>query len=151
MDWNVRLAGAISIFTKVTTAVSVVAACFIMFFWGKDAEIGVEILWQILGVSALCTIASFILPWDDETSRISKKEMLIRMILCFCSINAIVLLCGAWFEWFDFGNWKMVVGMEVGIAAVFALITSVGYLVQGRETERMNQKLSSLYHGKDEE
>ena len=57
---------------------------------------GTEILWQILGVSFLCSISTFIYP-DRE---MSKKASTILMVVHYLIINAIVLGCGLKFVWF---------------------------------------------------
>ena len=53
------------------------AAVFISVFEGFDAQISVKILWQILAVSAVCSVP--VLMFDSDASKeLSKKGMFAR-------------------------------------------------------------------------
>ena len=51
-----KLKMLMDIFGKVTFGVLIAAAVFISVFGGFDAQISVKILWQILAVSAVCSV-----------------------------------------------------------------------------------------------
>ena len=131
---------SLSIFVRVTTAVVIVTAIYIVSFWGADCEVGIHILWEILSVSALCALCSFVLP-DDNGKVVSKRGMLIRIILYYAMVNVIVMTCGFVYEWFYVSQWKMVAGMEICIIAVFVIVTAVNYFLEYQTAERMNRKL----------
>lgn len=135
-----RLECMVSIFTKITTGVVFVTAVFIQIFYRGDIELGVEILWQDLVVSAVCTLPALLIPIEGERE-VSKCSMLIRMIFYYCFVNVVVLSLGAYFSWFALSDWKQVLGMEVAIAIVFAFVMVVSYWAEHQTAERMNQKL----------
>ena len=51
-----KLKMLMDIFGKITFGVLMAAAVFISVFEGFDAQISVKILWQILAVSAVCSV-----------------------------------------------------------------------------------------------
>lgn len=135
-----RLQSMLNIFTRVAAAITCVSAVYIGIFWGAETILSVDILWQILSVSALCTLGSVLIPCGLERE-ISKGSMLVRMLLYFVFVNAAVLLCGFGFAWFYPSSWKMVAGMEVCIIAVFVIVVGAGYFAEYKTAEQMNQKL----------
>lgn len=128
-----------NVFSWIVTGVTCVTAIYIIVFWGTDVKLGVEILWQILLVSAICALESLLLY--NEKREFSKKEMLIRCFLTFAFVDITVLTFGFYFHWFHFSNWKMVLGMELCIVAVFAAIIGVSSLAGQKEADTMNKKL----------
>lgn len=128
-----------NVFSQVVTGVTCVTAIYIIAFWGTNVNIGVEILWQILSVSAVCSLGSLILY--NEKREFSKKEMLVRCCALFAYVDIIVLACGSHFHWFDFSNWKMVAGMELCIIAVFTATMAISSLAAQKEAAAMNKKL----------
>lgn len=135
-----RLQSMLNIFVKITTAVICVTAVYIQLFWGQDTDLTVNVLWQILTVSFLCTIGSSIFPCDGE-QEISKRSMLLRTLFCFIFVNVVVLGCGFLFEWFYLSNLKMLLGMEAAIIIVFAAVSSADFYRQYKAAEQMNRRL----------
>ena len=75
-----KLKMLMDIFGKVTFGVLIAAAVFISVFEGFDAQISVKILWQILAVSAVCSVP--VLMFDSDASKeLSKKGMFVRQLL----------------------------------------------------------------------
>lgn len=130
----------VDMFFKITTGIIFVAAAYVTVFWGTEGNINFGILWQILGVSALCSLGTLFLICDGGRE-ISKSAMLIRTIMDFLWVNIIVLFCGFQFEWYDSDNWKMIMGMETCIIVVFLLVTLANYFSEYRTAEKMNEKL----------
>lgn len=128
-----------NVFSWIVTGVTCVTAIYIMAFWGTEVKLGVEILWQILLVSAICALGSLLLY--NEKREFSKKEMMIRCFLTFAFVDIVVLSFGFHFHWFYLSNWKMVTGMELCIIAVFAAIMGLSSLAGQKEADTMNQKL----------
>lgn len=135
-----RLAFMMDLFERIVVGVTVVTATYIPVFYGWQTQIEVNILWQILGLSIVCTLGSVILPLEDGRE-VSKTSMLVRTILYYLYINVVVLGLGFLFEWFTFRNMPQVLGMEIAIAAVFLAVYFFSYCAQCREAERMNEKL----------
>lgn len=82
-----------NIFSKITVCVLLASAIYITVMCGLDAQISVRILWQILLVSAVCSIPILMYP-DEEGKELSKQGMIARQIIYFVYINCAVL--GAW-------------------------------------------------------
>lgn len=127
-------------FARVTTLVTFFTAIYIIIFWGADCELGVEILWQILAVSGMCALGVFIHPGMAD-KELSKWGVLLRLIGYYLYINVIVLTSGIRFRWFFPSNWKMLLGMELVIFAVFMVVLLIHYLFDYKTAEKMNEKL----------
>ncbi len=135
-----RLQSMLSFFEKVTAGIVVVTAIYIPVFYGWDLVIHADILWQILSLSAVCTLGSVIIPLEGG-KEISRNAKLIRTILYFIYINVAVLGLGFLFGWFTFRSGPQVLGMELAIVFVFFVIYLILYWTQRREARRMNEKL----------
>ena len=136
-----KLKMLMDIFGKVTFGVLIAAAVFISVFEGFDAQISVKILWQILAVSAVCSVP--VLMFDSDASKeLSKKGMFVRQLLYFG--------LGKIFEWFSFQNFSMVLFMEVLIIAVYAVVNIICYLSDRADAQSMNKKLLEMKKNKKE-
>ena len=125
------------------------AAVFISVFEGFDAQISVKILWQILAVSAVCSVP--VLMFDSDASKeLSKKGMFAWQLLYFIFVNIAVLGLGKIFEWFSFQNFSMVLFMEVLIIAVYAVVNTISYLSDRADAQSMNEKLLEMKKNKKE-
>lgn len=137
-----RLKGIVTMFTRITTGIVFVTALYIHIFWANDLTLGVEILWQILLLSAIGALLTPILPFDKmEKVEISKQEFLVRYLLHFLCIMVSVLVCAFQFGWCTIGNWKQIVGMVVSIVLVYAAVSLVSFWVECQTAEKMNAKL----------
>lgn len=144
-----KLKMLMDIFGKVTFGVLIAATVFISVFGGFDAQISVKILWQILAVSAVCSVP--ILMFDSDASKeLSKKGMFARQLLYFIFVNIVVLGLGKIFEWFSFQNFSMVLFMEVLIIAVYAVVNIICYLSDRADAQSMNKKLLEMKKNKKE-
>lgn len=129
-------------FFRITTSVVFASAVYITVFWGVDCELGVRLLWQILGSSAVCALGCCLVSGSQVSGKeISKRGMQIRMVLLYIYINVIVLSCGFIFEWFYLSDWKMILGMELCIAFTFCVVTVLSYFADYKAAEKMNQRL----------
>ena len=131
-----RLRDVAFVFVCVTTCVLAVTALYITVFW-QQAVLGVEILWQILGVSFLCSLVAGFYPQRE----IGKKALLCIYVCHYVLTNAIVLGCGIWFEWFYLDNLPMVLAMLLAIAAIFVFVSAVVWRRGKKQAERMNERL----------
>ena len=130
-----KLKMLMDIFGKVTFGVLIAAAVFISVFEGFDAQISVKIHWQILAVSAVCSVPVL---------------MFVRQLLYFIFVNIVVLGLGKIFEWFSFQNFSMVLFMEVLIIAVYAVVNIICYLSDRADAQSMNKKLLEMKKNKKE-
>lgn len=132
-----RLKNMFFVFVCVTTCVLFVTALYITIFWPQQEKVGVDILWQILGVSFLCSVVTAIYPQRE----VSRKVMMFVFIFHYIVTNVIVLGCGVWFEWFYADNLPMVLGMLFAIAAVFVLVSVVVWKKGKQQAALMNERL----------
>ncbi len=139
-----RIKSMLFTFVCVTTCVVFATACFTTVFW-PQAVLGSEILWQILLVSFFCSTGIFIYPEREQ----EKKEALLRVFLHYLEVNAVVLGCGLWFEWFYIDNPPMVIGMVLMIAFIFALVSYVVWKDAERTAALMNKKLKEYQQQED--
>ena len=123
-------------FAFVTTAVTFVTAVYITMFWGP-VSLTVDILWQILFVSFLCSLGILLYP----NRECSPKAALLITALHYVLVNVVVLGCGLWFEWFYIDNLPMVSGMLFIIALVFVLVSAAMWSRDRRIAASINEKL----------
>lgn len=135
-----RLKSMAEFFEKITTGILFVTAVYIPAFYGWDQVLHVEILWQILLLSVVCTLGSIIMPLGEE-KEVSRNSMLMRHSLYYIYINVVVLALGYVFDWFSFQNAGQVFGMVLAIAFVYIAVALVCYWIQLREAEKINRKL----------
>ena len=137
----------LDIFGKITAGVLMAAAAYITIFWGTEAKISAMILWQVLIVSAVCTVPVLLFAADNG-KELSKRGMFVRQFLYFLFVNVVVLGLGSLFDWFEFRNVSMVLVMEAMIIAVYALVNVVSYLSDRAAAQNMNEKLQERRRGK---
>lgn len=136
MNWLKKIKTLFFCFACVTTFVVLVTAVYISIFW-KQASLGVEILWQILFVSFLCSLGILIYPQREVRARTA----IVITLLHYAQVNAVVLGCGLWFGWFYADNVPMVLGMLFIIAVVFVLVSVVMWTRDKRIARQMNERL----------
>lgn len=137
----------LDIFGKITAGVLMAAAAYITIFWGTEAKISAMILWQVLIVSAVCSVPVLLFAADNG-KELSKRGMFVRQFLYFLFVNVVVLGLGSLFDWFEFRNVNMVLVMEAMIIAVYALVNVVSYLSDRAAAQNMNEKLQERRRGK---
>lgn len=131
-----RIKTVLYTFVFVTTCIVFASALFTTVFW-ETSDIGTEMLWQILIVSALCSLGSLIYP-DYE---VSKKPAVFLTILHYIIVNVVVLGCGLWFEWFFADNIRMIVVMLLLIAVIYFLVAAIMWKRAADMANLMNERL----------
>lgn len=138
-----RIAGIFNTFVYVVTMVVFASAVSITVFW-EDSTLGVNLLWEILFVSFLCSLSTLIYPEKP----VSKKAIWLLRILHYVLVNVVVLGCGIWFEWFYADNLPMVLGMLLSIAVIFVVVSLVVWKRVAHTAELMNERLKA-YQGEE--
>lgn len=126
-------------FSVITLISTVVAACYITFFYGSRAALTVNILWQILTVSFFCSLCRFI--YADASDKAGKGRFVIQNVLGYLYINVVVMGFGCWFDWFDVSNFSMVFGMVLVILIAYVVIVGYVFWADFRTSEQINRKL----------
>lgn len=121
----------------VMSCVVLATAVFITIF-KPGVELGVELLWQMMLVSFLCSVGSLSYP---EKS-ISRKKMALLIFLHYAEVNVIVLGLGFYFGWFSAQDLPQVMGMLVLINVVFLLVSMVEWKRGEKIAQQMNQRLA---------
>ena len=96
------------------------------------------LLWQMLLVSGLCTVTTLIYPWGRE---MGKVEAIVKTLIQYVLINAIVLGSGALFSWYNPSKFYSIAGMVLTIAIIFGTITVSSWKKAALDAARMNEKL----------
>lgn len=125
-------------FFVINAGVTIGAAAFITLLQ-KDAKLGVEILWQIIIVSLLTALSTVIMHSKNE---LSKRQIIIRLVIHYILINAIVLCCAYIFNWFEFREPIKILGIIIVILSVFVFVWTITYKNDSKVAEMLNKKLN---------
>lgn len=132
-----RIKATLYTFVCVTTCIVFAAAIFTTVF-GTSETIRTEMLWQILIVSALCSLGTMIYP-DYE---VTKRKAVFLTVLHYIIVNVVVLGGGILFAWFDADNLQMVMLMLLLIAIIYCLVAAVLWKRAADMATLMNEKLA---------
>ena len=125
----------ISMFTKITTGTLLICAILITL---NGIEIWTTmILWQILAVSLATSFITVILLPERE---LSKKESIIRYILHYIMITAIILLAGWLFDWYSITLLGFIF-MIISVGAVYGFTALTNWLSCKHYADELNKIL----------
>lgn len=122
-------------FVCVTTCVVFGTAVYIELF-ADNPVLNVDILWQILLVSLLCSVCTAIYQ-NDMSGRMMKLLVLVHYV----AINIVVLGCGIWFGWFRPESISQVIGMLLLIGLIFLIVSAVMWRIEKQVAVQMNERL----------
>lgn len=128
----------------VMSSVVLATALFITIFM-PQTELGVELLWQMMLVSFLCSVGSLMYP----EGAVSGKKMAVMTILHYIQVNAAVLGFGFYFQWFSIQYLPQVAGMLILINVIFLIVSTVEWKRGKEAAEQMNRQLAE-YQNKTE-
>lgn len=140
-----RLKDLFFTFANVTTYVVAGTAIYISIFQ-HDADLGADILLQILFVSFTTSLGIFLYPQRE----VCKKEIILRIFIHYIYVNVIVLWCGLWFGWYDINSMAMIMGMLATIAIVFGSVSFVCWKKAEKESLLINERLKEYQGEKDD-
>ncbi len=142
MNENRQLLEAmITQFTRITTLIMIFAGIYTIIFWGPTTSIDCYILLQIPLVGLVTSVPSTLLFHKDT---ISVRAFLIRTILLYIYVNAVVLSLGYLFDWFRPESTVMTIGMILSVLAVFTMMSLISYFFDRRTSDILNEKLSEI-------
>ena len=124
-----------NIFCMVSTCTFAAMALFTTL---APTDLETKNLWEVLLLSFLCTICSFIYPWNRAMGNV---ERYIRIGIHYLLINVIILGFGSLFEWYHFSSPKSLFFMIISIAAIFAIISGTSWSCSAKDAKKMNEKL----------
>ena len=125
--------------------IGIFLVCAISFTLEGATEMPVSTFWKILLEGLVATVVTVLLqPKEDD----GVGKTWIKFALHYLSLCIIMCCFGIWFGWIHFS----VVGifiMALDVAIVYALCTTVYYLVDVRQAKGINQVLREKYGEKD--
>ena len=124
-------------FSMVMTGVVFAVAVFTTVI-NPTETVETKLLWQMILVSALCTLASLIYPWDRA---MSKTETIVRILIHYVYINVVVLWGGAFFDWYNPSRFGNIAAMMFAIAIIFGVVSVISWRKSAVDAARMNEKL----------
>lgn len=113
---------------------------FLTIFY-PEVHLYLELIWQIIAMSFICTLGNFIFSSKYE---LSKHQMLIRKSVHFLYINVIVIGGAFLFSWVTPGILTQFFALLVMLELVYAIVMIINILIGKREAEAMNLRLSQL-------
>lgn len=128
------------VYTRIIAWTVFATACFITLFWGRELKLDVGLLWQMQGITVLCTAGS--IPIIGDLDGVAKKTVLIKFVLNYLYVNGVIMAGGVYFGWFSLSQWKEILFMLFLIAIGYLSILIFGYCAANREAERMNRKIA---------
>lgn len=137
-----RLKNLLHTYICVMSCVVIATAIFITIFM-PEVELGVEILWQMMLVSFLCSMGSLLYP----EKAVSKRKMALLISLHYAEVNVVVLGLGFCFKWFSVKYLPHVVGMLVLINVIFLIVSRVEWKRGEKIAQQMNQRLAEYQKG----
>lgn len=126
-------------FVYITTGIFLV--CAISFTLEGATEMPVSTFWKILLESLVATVVTvFLQPKEDDGT----GKTWIKFALHYLSLCIIMCCFGIWFEWIHFSVVGILI-MVLDVAIVYALCTTVYYLVDVRQAKGINKMLQEKY------
>lgn len=136
--WN-RIKEFFRTYAYVVLGVVISTATFITIFY-PEISLSVALLWQILACSFVCTLGN-ILWWT--TRRLSKTEIIIRIVIHYVYINFVVFGSALLFDWINYDNPVMIISMFVMVLVVFIAVFFLIWYYSKRISEMMNLGLKA--------
>ncbi|MCM1063473.1 MAG: DUF3021 domain-containing protein [Eubacterium sp.] len=143
-----RLRYLFQIYTMVLTGVVFAVAVFTTVV-NPIERVESALLWQMSLVSGMCTLMSLVVyPWRRE---MGKVEAIVRTIVHYALINAVVLGSGVLFDWYNPSEFSSVAAMMLSIAIIFGVITAISWRKGIKEADKMNKRLEEYQKEKSRE
>ncbi|MGN0729401.1 DUF3021 family protein [Treponema sp.] len=130
----------LNIFCLISTGIFLCSGIYCFICWGPDVQLSLS---YILGVFLISFFSSvFYIPFFSGRE-FSKAALLFFRAVYFLVVNLMVLAVGYKLGWFKIGNGKMIIGMEITVAAVFLIVHVVEYIRGLQEAKKMNVRIAS--------
>jgi hypothetical protein len=127
-------------FIYILAGITISASIFITIFI-PDILFSIHLLWQIIGMSAVCSCGNFIYLSRND---LGKQQMKLRIILHYLYINVVVLTGAFLWEWLIPGYTIQILVMFLLIAAVYSAITIITFRQEERTAEKLNIRLRKM-------
>ena len=126
-------------FFYITTCVLFVCAAN-MQLSGRDV-ISADILWQIMLSGFMTSLVTVVFR---PTERDGGRTEMIRIVIHYFALCAVMILLGYWFGWMDF-NLRGIIMMMISVAVVYFLVYFAAYWLDKKQADEINKKLKKKY------
>lgn len=124
-------------FIYILAGITICTAIFITIFL-PNAQLTYHLFWQIIGMSAVCTIGSLIYYSKKEPS---KSFMAFRILIHYLYINIVVLSGSIFLEWVQPEKiWEMI-AMLILISIVYFCIMLALFRQEEKTAKDLNKRL----------
>jgi len=125
------------VFVYVIAANTVGSAIYTGLF-SRDATMSFALLWQIIALAAVCALGNLFFYAKNE---LSKQRIIIRYILHYFYINAVILVGGNFFDWVDLKFSFDIFILWLIILCNYSLIIFFMFHMDSKLAEDMNRRL----------
>jgi hypothetical protein len=133
-------------FAYVMAGITISAALFITIFIPEEV-FQIELLWQIIILSAVCSLGNFIYYFKEVPS---KKQMKLRIICHYSYINLVVLGGAFLWGWVTPGILLEFLAMLALIAVVYFVVMVAIFRQEVKTAENINRQLREQYPDEEE-
>lgn len=98
-----------------------------------------EFPWMIMLTGAITALPAFIYHVKKE---ISKKQLIIRFVIHFTVVGAIVLLLGYVWKWYE--SFEYAILVFIMYVFVYAIVSAYSYFIQYRDAQSINKALEKF-------
>lgn len=144
--WN-RMKEIARTFAYVLLGVEIATATFISIFY-PGTSLSVSLLWEMLASSFVCTLGN-VIWWTEK--RLGRTETVVRIVLHYLYINAVVFGSAFAFDWIDIGSIAMVLSMLMMILVIFVIVFLAIRHHGNKISELMNRSLRAYQKYEEEE
>uniref|UniRef100_UPI004056D24F hypothetical protein n=1 Tax=Acetatifactor sp. TaxID=1872090 RepID=UPI004056D24F len=136
--------------------VTILCMCLLTIMFGEKAKevstifsmgaagIGIETLMQFFFLSVMIATLRFVLFTDGLIKRI---PLVVRVMLMFACVIALIVFMVIWFGWFPVNMWKAWVGFFACFIVCAVISTLISYVKEKQENKKMEEALNNLKKG----
>jgi len=128
----------LQVFIYVTAGNTIGAAIYIGLF-ARDGQFSFSLLWQMIGIAAVCAFGNLIFLSREE---LSKNKIKIRYVIHYIYIDIVVIGGTVIFKWVNPRQTVNFVFMFLLVAVVYACIITLISSYDFKTAEDLNKKLS---------
>ena len=128
------------IFLYIIACTIIASALFITFIY-PETYLEVTFLWQVILLSALCSLTTFIFFSNHE---LSKRRLLLRNIIHLITIVSIMFGGSIYFRWISIDNTFSIVIMLISIVISYIIVTVVSFMNNKIIADQLNDRLKQI-------
>lgn len=142
-----RLKSIVQTFVYIMAGITISTALFITLLI-PEATLSVVLLWEIIAMSAVCSLGNFIYYYKAV---LNKKQMKYRILCHYLYINVVVFVGAYCWNWISPGLLPEFIVMLILIAAVYAAVMKAIFRQDAKTAENLNRQLRKHYPPKEDD